>query len=1094
MNINSVYGNSTTQNRIGENNIGKEIEKSTNLYQTDMESIHTEKSPYEVTLQTSEPAPNIYEEETKNSPLDDKSKEESEEDKWKSNSERMTEEDYKALAEEGITLEEYTIEQLERALIRIKTQRTINAESIKSQKQKLDEHNINLKSLASLPGVSKKIIEKLIAADLPVTEENIARISKALDMAGAVTNLSDKGIHYIIKNGLEPTIENIYKAQYSGSFYQYQQVTSDTWNSLLPQATEIITDAGMDIDEESLNTAKWLLDHKLPLTEDTLWVYKDLNLLKGNTSEDEILNKAIDAFTQGNMPESASLGMIDTKRIDVINQLLSDISDEAIRQAVNAKENIDFINCRDLKDAWLKVQQNTEQSDHKQVKENKNNAQETPHRDNRLIADGQISHQEDFGSIDIKTITVRRQLEEIRLRLTVESGQRLIKNGIHLETDSLSAIIDGLKEMEDQYYRNLLQENNVTVNQSNVELLKGTITSLDQLKTMPSYILGSTLANRSMETVDGLMKAGIQCKQALDKVNEAYEALMTNPRSDMGDSITKAFRNVDTILEDLKLETTTANQRAVKILGYNQIAITEENILQVKAYDQQVNHLMKNLHPAVTASLIKEGINPLNTPIEELNLQIQQMKQELGVMDTPGEEEKYSKYLWKLEKEQKITEEEKKSFIGIYRLLHAVDKTQGAAVGAVIKAGQEITLSNLLSAVRTIKKGGIEASIDDNFGTLENITKSTENITDQINAGYYKNIIQDIKEAMEPGKLASLGTSEDIMNMSIEALQEKLIFSPLSNSVDDDIEQEYWSDKVKEYRELIENSGDAIRLLKSNQLPVTIQNIQAATDLLSGEQSFYKQWKNVTSNLDNEYTELSSIPDSENTVTNQDEPISIDAISEHLIGNMENHNTLIEQYSIIEQNVKSIISQLYQNPLITTKDIKTLQRISNGMAFLNKLATRENYEVPLVVGEKVTNVNVTILRNTEETGKVDINIASENLGKVTINFSIRKEGLKGFIMCDNRNGLDTIKSYDETIRQSILQEGIEVKQMNYGMDIKTKNINNLKPNIPILQSDKTLIGKSDTSLEYQETISTETLYKAAKVFLIQIKNIEMETM
>jgi len=99
--------------------------------------------------------------------------------------------------------------------------------------------------------------------------------------------------------------------------------------------------------------------------------------------------------------------------------------------------------------------------------------------------------------------------------------------------------------------------------------------------------------------------------------------------------------------------------------------------------------------------------------------------------------------------------------------------------------------------------------------------------------------------------------------------------------------------------------------------------------------------------------------------------------------------------------------------------------------------------------------------------------------------------LKGFIMCDNRNGLDTIKSYDETIRQSILQEGIEVKQMNYGMDMKTKNINNLKPNIPILQGDKTL-GKSDTSLEYQETISTETLYKTAKAFLIQIKNIEME--
>ena len=120
MNINSIYGNSGTQNQIGEKSIGKELEKNISIGQKDSEGVNTKKSPYEVTLQSLEPNPNIYEEETKDSsPKEVTNKEESEEDKWKSNSERMTEEDYKALTEEGITLEEYTIEQLERALIRI---------------------------------------------------------------------------------------------------------------------------------------------------------------------------------------------------------------------------------------------------------------------------------------------------------------------------------------------------------------------------------------------------------------------------------------------------------------------------------------------------------------------------------------------------------------------------------------------------------------------------------------------------------------------------------------------------------------------------------------------------------------------------------------------------------------------------------------------------------------------------------------------------------------------------------------------------------------------------------------------------------------
>lgn len=1092
MNINSIYGNSTTQNQIGENSIGKEIEKSTNIYQKDSNGMNTEKSPYEVTLQTLESGPVMYEEETKNSPLEVTSQEESEEDKWRTNSERMTEEDYKDLIEEGITLEEYTIEQLERALIRIKAQRMINAESIEQQKQKLDERNMALKSLASLPGVSKRITQKLIEADLPITEANIARISKALDMAGAVLNLSDKGIHYIIKNELEPTIENLYKAQYSGTYYQYQQVSTDTWNSLLPQASEIISNAGMEINEENLNSAKWLVDHKLPLTVNSLWAYGDLDLIKNNTGEEEILNKVIHAFINGNAPESANLSRIDTKRIDAINHLLDNISDEALQLAVNTKESIDFINCRDLKEAWQKIQQSTEQVEVKQAKEKEKNVQENSLMGNNRITDESFSQQENIGSTDIKTITVRRQLEEIRLRLTVESGQRLIKSGIHLETDSLSKIIDGLKEIEDQYYRNLLQENNVAVNESNVELLKDSIESLDQLKNMPSYILGSTLANRSTETVDGLLKVGIQCKQTLDKANETYEALMTSPRSDMGDSITKAFRNVDAILEDLNLDTTAANQRAVRILGYNQMAMTEENILQVKAYDQQVNHMMKSLHPAVTARLIKEGMNPLNTPIEQLDLQIQQMNQELGVSGTLAGEEKYSKYLWKLEKEQKITEEEKRSFIGIYRLLHAVDKTQGAAVGKVIKAGQELTLNNLLSAVRTIKKGGIEASIDDNFGTLEDITKSRESITDQINAAYYKNIIKDIKEEIAPGKLISLGTSDDIMNMSIEVLQDNLISSPFKDPMDKVKEQEYWSEKVKNYRELIEHSEEAIRLLKSSQVPITIENIQAAADLLNGE-SFYQQWKKITSPMNNNHTESSLNLDSESLTASQEEPISIDTISERLLSGMKNHNVMIEQYSMLEQNVESIITQLYDNPLITSKDIKTLQRISNGMAFLNNLATRESYEIPLAIGEKVTNVNVTIVRNTEETGKVNIGITSESLGKVTINFSIKKEGLKCFITCDNRNGLDTLKSYEETMKQSILQAGIEIKQMNYGIESKTKSISNMKTSNPFLQGDKTFIGKSQPSNEAQEVKTpTEILYKTAKTFLIQISTIEME--
>ena len=82
-----------------------------------------------------------------------------------------------------------------------------------------------------------------------------------------------------------------------------------------------------------------------------------------------------------------------------------------------------------------------------------------------------------------------------------------------------------------------------------------------------------------------------------EKANESYETLMTAPRKDMGDSIQKAFRNVDDILTDLGMETNLANQRAVRILAYNQMEITKEAVLQMKAVDEKVQQTFENMKP-----------------------------------------------------------------------------------------------------------------------------------------------------------------------------------------------------------------------------------------------------------------------------------------------------------------------------------------------------------------------------------------------------------------------------------------------------------------------------------------------------------------
>ena len=113
----------------------------------------------------------------------------------------------------------------------------------------------------------------------------------------------------------------------------------------------------------------------------------------------------------------------------------------------------------------------------------------------------------------------------------------------------------------------------------------------------------------------------------------------------------------------------------------------------MKAADEEVQRMFKNMTPAVVTQLIKQGINPLEMKISDLNRVAEQVRSEVGKDDN----QKFSEYLYKLEKNNQITEEERNSYIGIYRLIHQVEQTDGAAIGALVNQGAEMTMKNPVS-------------------------------------------------------------------------------------------------------------------------------------------------------------------------------------------------------------------------------------------------------------------------------------------------------------------------------------------------------------------------------------------------------------
>jgi hypothetical protein len=170
----------------------------------------------------------------------------------------------------------------------------------------------------------------------------------------------------------------------------------------------------------------------------------------------------------------------------------------------------------------------------------------------------------------------------------------------------------------------------------------------------------------------------------------------------------------------------------------------------MKAADEEVQRMFKNMTPAVVTQLIKQGINPLEMKISDLNRVAEQVRSEVGKDDN----QKFSEYLYKLEKNNQITEEERNSYIGIYRLIHQVEQTDGAAIGALVNQGAEMTMKNLLTAVRSSHKTNrMDISVDNDYGESKEQTVNTNSITDQIETAYQTNCMKDAADLLTPGRL-----------------------------------------------------------------------------------------------------------------------------------------------------------------------------------------------------------------------------------------------------------------------------------------------------------------------------------------------------
>ncbi len=953
----------------------------------------------------------------------------------------LSPEDYRKLQEEGFSIHETDGKTIVTVTDKIKAQLAKAGVDVSAMGDSLTREQ--LEAIGGSVAAANQLEREFAQADLPDSQENMAEGLEALNQAKELTKPSDGAIKYMLDNGLAPSIANLFLAEFSGSAgYTPPEDGEIDFDSLTERIGQVITQAGEKVNDQTIEDSKWMIKSQIPFTAENFSYVEKLRGLELPMEESQVISAVALAVSEGGRPEDAMLLPEYTLKAQAEHAM------EVVMEA--SDEDLAYLTANNMEITIESLEQTAELR--KQGKLNQTNSSPVLAEAKGAAEGEEISHEA------LMFLKAKRVLEETRLAMTTEANRALLKQGISIDTKPLEELVESLKQQENNYYEALLGEKTgVNHTESMTQLFAETAQKVSDLKQMPAYLLG--IQGRDLDTVNGLHEAGTVLKDTLDKANERNETLMTAPRADLGDSIKKAFANVDDILKDLGLEANDANERAVRILAYNSLEINEESILAMKAADERVQRTFANLTPATVREMIHQGINPLDTDLDTLNKQAEAIRLESPEADN----ERFSEYLWKLEHNNEISPEERESYIGIYRLMNQVEKTDGAAIGALIAQGGELTMRNLLTAVRSSKKSGMDYTVDDEFSGVDGTVGKS--ITDQIETAYQSDCMRDVLETLTPVKMQKLMESPGWEDYTPEQLKQALMqMSQETEAEEAKADQEYYKAQAQEVRQAAVTEEQVYSLLSKLDLPNTVDNVLAANRLMNKRNQVFNQLFNKDEVFSGEEVDFQGIKEE---------------ILERFANAMKTPKEMAAAQEVLAETAENVMkTMIADKEHITSMDIRELKLMNAQLSIAGKMAEEENYTIPVLVGNEVTNMSLKIVRGTKKKGIVEIMFETEKAGRIAANIRAEEKGISGFVAADRKETRDRIEAHAESITGRWPVEGENILKAAYVDELDFNRFSH------------SAMGEVPEKDSESYEIQTARLYEIAKSFMESIKELE----
>lgn len=961
----------------------------------------------------------------------------------------MSDEDFARLQKEGFHPGSTEIETVVTIVDQIKVALAKGGTEIAGYTDTVDEEA--LRDITGSEAFANELKKQFAEKDIPLTEENIAAVTEAWKLLTQAGEPTDGSVKYMVENDLAPAPENFYTAKYSavsdgsrqgrgyyaaGSVagYYAKKPEEIDFEKLRPQMEKVIEDAGYTADEKNMEDARWLVEKGIPLNEETFSLLKDIRSHQFPVSLEDFMASAACAVADGTDPARADLG----KKETYAEQALSLMEQTAAVQ----DEAADIIMARDLPLTLrnlLAVQ--NERSGRNEGDSSKGLSVQNEEGAGYGAAVREEMLQGQTGGAGLtENVRGRRILEEVRLTMTVEANLKLLRRGFQIDTMPLEKLVDKLREAENSVVKALTGQVDESQAGEKASLYEETLDVLKGIRSAPVSVVAKISVTDTLRVV---YEHGSRECIAYEKAGQSYETMMTEPRRDLGDSMQKAFRNVDDILESMKLEASEENRRAVRILGYNSLEITEENIEQIKEKDELLKDVIREMDPGRVLNMIREGVNPLIMPLEELGNYFSRQEQEPA-----GQMESYSRFLYKLEKQKGISEEEKSAYIGIYRLVRQIEKADDAAVGALWQTGAEFTLGNLLSALRSSRRGSMDYAVDDKFGGIDAKETQKESITDQIAKGFSAHSMPDKQE--------------------LEQL--------LEEAGDKEAAREFDHMLYEEMRGAMKSEEEVLKHLSDYEKPVTADNLLAAGNLLKNPREIWKEFSRLRKQTQG---------DSEGSAQ-EDAESFLEESGEEVIKAFDDRENAQTAYGRLQEKLRDMVERMAFSASGGALDVKAMSTLYKQFTFMGSMAREENYEIPANIDGYLTSINLKIVHSGHKESRVAVTFETRVLGKTAAEFKLTGQGLEGFCICSREEGTGLLKEnqglLEDRLRQEELQAGSIYFATGENLDLAEFSVKeaSLRENI------------SGENAAEQKSDDSGLLYRAARAFIGYVQEMSME--